>query len=128
MQSTDDSYAKVAADQRKFLEALADRIERGEAIENAIDRFVVVGVLRVRASLLVEQPPRGRGQERQISYSNVAIHYVCLRARGIEHNEAIDRLEDGNNVSDTTIKNALKKCGISEKWFDENRSALGLKS
>jgi hypothetical protein len=109
---SDEEYASAAASQRRFFHDIADRVARGEALEERMHRELAAGALRAFADQIPLKQPRKRGQKPRIDAGNVAIHYACLvNGQGMKKSQALADLAEGNGVSIEAIRNAVAKFG-----------------
>lgn len=108
-------HKRVGTNQRKFFESVAVKIEKSEPLDER-ERICAAGAIRAFVSSIPLEPKRKRGQAPRVQYSDIAIEFVLMREKAaragkkLSRNRAIDLLAEKHEVSDRTIKNALKEC------------------
>jgi hypothetical protein len=109
----DREFARIARWQRKYLAELAGKVERGEPLDET-GREWTAGVLRAWADQIPIKQPKKRGQQPKIDAGPVAIQYAVMVCRdGKKKTHAIAELAERHDVSEQTIKNAVRKYGAA---------------
>lgn len=107
---SDEAQISALAAQRKKLRELADRIERGEQLDEG-DAELVAFVLRGVADITPETPLRGRGTpDRKANADDVALVFAKLvSTESLSDWAAQQRVADMFEMSGTAVKKILAK-------------------
>ncbi len=98
----------LGAEQRGWLYRQAERIERGEPIE---DCKLVAACVRAFADRIPDAPKRARGQAPRIPRATLALDYAHLiLSKGMTKTAARESLAQSHVVSIEALKRALKQC------------------
>ena len=104
-----DKHHAIAAAQREFIGAIADRVEKGEPFNRAAERSLIAGILRAWAKQIPDAALDARGVAK-LNPGYVAIHYACLvNGQGMSKLDAMDALADIYEMPSDAVAEAISK-------------------
>jgi hypothetical protein len=102
-----DKYRKVVKAQRELLDAIAERVERGEPVARTDERRLIAGILRAWAQQIPEAPPSATTK---VDPAYIAIHCaVLMNAEGQDKASATAELAEIYGVPPEVIGEAITK-------------------
>lgn len=114
-----ERYAHIIREQKKYARELADRVDRGEPLDE-MGSEIVSSLLRSWADKIPEEQPRPRGHQPQFASGAAALYVANRRRRGESYRQAVANVAEHYGVTDESIKKALKKDG------DQAQSVIGV--
>ncbi|MEO7477717.1 MAG: hypothetical protein ABIT64_00600 [Lysobacteraceae bacterium] len=105
-----DAYARTAQSQREHVRNIADKLDRAEPLDD-VDRMMAAAILRGWADNLKDKQPRRQGQAPQFDHANAAIHYACLRRKGVGRTVAIKQLAEAYDVTNEAMRKVIGELG-----------------
>lgn len=117
----DEEHARVAQHQREYINSLADRLQKNEALSE-LDREWAAGILRSFAKQIPDRQRRKSGQAPRIDAGNLAIQYACMvHGQGMKPSAAKAKLSEEHCVTIETVRKAIKKYGDTAlRWIPKN--------
>jgi hypothetical protein len=107
----DDTHVARAREQKAYFKALADRVERGEPLDD-MEAGRVATILRLHADQIPAEQPRKRGDAPRVDYGSIAQFYARMIVHhGIKPADAVNDLSIEFNVSTVTIRKAVRQYG-----------------
>lgn len=103
--TTEDEYSKAAASQKQFFYKIAEKIERGEPLDQAFEKEWAAGALRAFADGIPLSKPKERNRAFTESHRSAYAAYIV--EEGLESNEAIKKVSKEYGVHIDTVKTGL---------------------
>ena len=105
-----EKQKQVVAAQREFIDAIAQRVEKGEPFARAGERNLVAGILRAWARQLPDSLPNTQGGTAHIDPGYAAIHFACLvNGHGASKAAAISELAELYDSTPEDVVEAISK-------------------
>ena len=105
-----EKHQQIVKAQREFIDAIADRVEKGEPFARAGERHLVSKILRAWARQLPDSLPNTHGGTATIDPGYAAIHFACLvNGHGLGKDEAAAELAKLYGAKPEEIADAIAK-------------------